>query len=83
MTRDDIRAAVVQGLTRIAPESDPAGIDPGADLREELDIDSMDFLRFVTGLHESLSVEIPEADYTKMGSLDACVAYLAARLAAA
>lgn len=79
MTNDEIRTIVLRVLRGIAPEADPAALDPGADLRDQLDIDSMDQLNFVLGLHEALGVEIPERDYPQLSSLDACVGYLAAR----
>lgn len=50
-----------------------------AALREQLDLDSMDALNFVVALHGALGVEIPETDYPKLVTLDACVEYLAAR----
>ena len=54
MKPDDIRRVVLEELSNIAPETDPAGIDPGTDLREALDIDFMDFLNFITALHKRL-----------------------------
>ena len=51
-----------------------------ADLREALDIDSMDFLNFITAIHHRLGVEIPELDYPKLVTLDGAVAYVAAKL---
>lgn len=81
MTEDQIRDAVVQALVRVAPEAEAASLPPGANLREELDLDSMDFLRVVTELHERLKVDVPEADYAKLATLEGCVAYLAKRLA--
>jgi len=80
MTREEIRALVAGALAEVAPEADLAQLPPGADLREELEIDSMDFLNFVIGLHRRTGVEVPEADYRKLATLDAAVAYLAARL---
>lgn len=80
MTRDEIIAAVVDELGKIAPEIDPDLIDRTADLREEFDIDSMDFLTFVTALHERMGIDIPEADYAKLETLDATVAYLETKL---
>jgi acyl carrier protein len=80
MTRDDIRNIVLQVLTDIAPEVDPQQVLPGVDLREQLDIDSMDFQNFVIGIHEQLQVDIPERDYPKCNTLDGCVNYLAPRL---
>ena len=79
MTPEEIRAVLVSVLHGIAPEVDPATIRPGADLRDELDIDSMDFLRFVVGIHERLGVDVPEADYPRVRTLEGAVGYVAAR----
>jgi acyl carrier protein len=83
MTRDDVTAVLIDELGRIAPEIDATGIDPDADLREELDIDSMDFLNLVAALHERLDLDIPEIDYPKLATLGHAVDYLAQRLGAA
>ncbi len=80
MTRDEIMAVVRTILGGIAPDVDLGQVKPDADLRDELDIDSMDFLHFVVGLHERLGVDVPEADYPLIRTLDGCIAYLAARL---
>ncbi len=82
MNREEIAAVVRSILGGIAPEVDMAQVSPGADLRDELDIDSMDFLRFVVGIHERLGVEVAEADYPRIRTLDGCVAYLSERCAA-
>jgi acyl carrier protein len=79
MTREDIRSVVLDTLAAIAPEADPAALRPDVPIREQLDLDSMDALNFVIGLHETLGVEIPEADYAKLTTVDRCVAYLEAR----
>ena len=79
MTKDEIRATVLRVLGDIAPEADPASLKPDVDLREQLDLDSMDVLNFVVGLHAALGVEIPEADYPKFATLDGGVEYLTAR----
>jgi acyl carrier protein len=79
VTSDEIRHAVLSILRGIAPEVDPSAVPGGADLRRELDIDSMDFLRFMVMLEERLGVSVPESDYPKVRTLDGCVAYLAAR----
>ena len=76
----DVRKAVKEELNNIAPEIDLAAIDPAGDLRETLDIDSMDFLNFITAIHHRLGVDIPELDYPKLVTLDGAVAYIAARL---
>jgi acyl carrier protein len=79
VTTDGVRATVLGVLGEIAPEADLAAVRPDVPLREQLDLDSMDVLNFVVGLHEALGVDIPEADYGKLATLDACVAYLEAR----
>ena len=83
MNPNDIRRVILEELSNIAPETDPAGIDPDADLREALDIDSMDFLNFITALHKRLGVPIPEADYPKLFTIDDATGYLALKLPAA
>jgi acyl carrier protein len=79
---DQLQVVVLTALSDVAPELDPATLDPKRDLRDQLDLDSMDFLNFVVGLHKALGIDIPEADYRKLGTLEACVAYLAAKLPA-
>ena len=83
MTKDDIRAAVLDALSSVAPEGDYERLKPDRPLRDQLDIDSYEFLNVVVHLHDQLGVDIPEADYQKLGTWDATVAYLAAKLGAA
>ena len=80
MTSDEIRTALLSCLTDVAPETADEEIEDDADLREELDLDSMDVLRWVQGIHKALGVEIPEEDYDKMTSLEDAIAYVATRL---
>jgi acyl carrier protein len=80
MTREDIRQAVVKALTSVAPEIDPRTLGPDQPFRQEFELDSMDFLNFVIGLHTTLGVDVPEADYGKLGTLNAAIDYLEARL---
>jgi len=82
MNDAEIRRAVIEILDNIAPETDPASIDPEADVRAALDIDSMDFLNFVTALHEKFAADIPEVDYPKLITIAGAAAYLAAKLRA-
>jgi acyl carrier protein len=76
MTKDQTRALVADILGGIAPEADLSAVRDDADLRESLDLDSMDFLNLVTALHERTGREIPEADYPKLFTLDGIAAYL-------
>jgi acyl carrier protein len=80
MNEADIRTVLQEELGNIAPEMDLHKLDPAADLREALDIDSMDFLNFVIAVHHRLGVDIPELDYPKLVTLDGAVGYLAAKL---
>ena len=82
MTSSDVRAVVMEALARIAPEVNLTSIDPSRGLRDELDLDSMDFLNLVQALHRRLGVDIPEVDYPQLASLDGAVAYLTAKVAA-
>jgi acyl carrier protein len=79
MKKDEIRETVLRVLSRIAPEADLSQIKPDLRIRDQLDIDSMDLLNLVIGLHKELKVDIPEVDYPKLATLDACIDYLAAR----
>jgi acyl carrier protein len=81
MSDIDVRKAVQEELGNIAPEIDFATVDPAADLREAIDIDSMDFLNFITAIHHRLGVDIPEVDYPKLVTLDGAVAYIKSKLA--
>lgn len=83
MTDADIRAIVQDELSNIAPEADFAALDAAADLRDALDIDSMDFLNFITAIHRRLGVNVPEPDYPKLITLDGAVNYLQGKLRAA
>jgi acyl carrier protein len=79
VTRDEVRAVVVHELSRIAPELDPTILRPDAPLRDQIDIDSMDFLNFIIALHDRVGVDIPEADYAKLSSLNTVVDYVSTR----
>ena len=78
-SRDEIRATIFDVLGAIAPEADPALIAPDRPLREQIDIDSFDFLNVIIRLHEALGVEIPEQDYAKLLTLNDAVDYLVTR----
>ncbi|MEZ5116572.1 MAG: acyl carrier protein [Candidatus Nanopelagicales bacterium] len=77
MSTETARASVQAALSRIAPEVDLDDVDPAADLREEADLDSLDFLSLVEALAADPGVEIPESDYARVRSLDDLVGYLA------
>ena len=72
------RRLILRVLSDIAPEIDIESLDATEDLRDQIDIDSVDFLNFVIGLHKELNVEIPDADVSKLVTLNGCIGYLLA-----
>ena len=80
-SQQEIQQAVVTALLSVAPEADPATLDPKRPIREQLDIDSMDFLNFIVALHHDLGVDVPERDYGKLATLESSVSYLLAKAA--
>jgi acyl carrier protein len=71
---------VFESLATVAPEIETATVNPDVSLRDQTDLDSMDFLRFVIELHRRLAVEVPETDYSKMATVTSAVDYLMSRL---
>ena len=76
MTTDDAMRAVVDALLDIAPDLEGAELPPEADLRTDLDLDSMDLVNLTAALSERLGADIPERDYSRMDTIGACAAYL-------
>jgi len=82
MNDTEIRDIVLEELQTIAPEADLASLEPVTSFRDQIDIDSMDFLNFMIALEKRLGVRIREVDYPKLSSLDGCISYLRDRLSA-
>jgi acyl carrier protein len=80
VTREEVRATMFRVLGEIAPEADLTALKPDVAFRDQLDLDSMDLLNVVIGLHAALGVEIPEADYASLATPDGCVDYLLSKL---
>lgn len=80
MKRVELEAAVRECLTAIVPGVDLDAVDPSADLREEIELDSMDMFNFVVALHKELGVDIPEVDVPKLVTLEGAVDYLSGKL---
>jgi len=80
MTDDEIKALVLRELSNIAPEIDPSQIDPTVNVRDQVDLDSMNVLDLMIAIHEATGVEIPEADYPKINTLNDFATYLSPRL---
>ena len=81
MSEDAVREKVLAILAELAPEVDVHALRPDVRLRDQMDIDSMDFLNFLIGVDEQLGVDIPEADYPRLATLDAIYRYLREKLA--
>jgi acyl carrier protein len=80
MNETELRAGVLAELRRIAPELEEGELAAAKPLRDQVDLDSMDWLNFIVALHERFQVEIPESDYARLGTLDETVAYLEGRI---
>lgn len=76
MTKDDIKQIVLDIIADIAPDEDLSDVQPAERLRDQLDLDSMDFLDIVMELRKQHGIEVPEADYPELASLDSCADYL-------
>jgi acyl carrier protein len=82
MTRQEIEHKVKGALISVAPELESMPLEPDLPLRDQVEIDSMDFLRFIMELHTQLGIEVPEADYPRLASLAGAVNYVAAKAGA-
>lgn len=76
MSGQDLKTTVLNVLVGVAPDIDATAVEPDENFRDQFDFDSMDFLNFAIGLHEATGIDIPEADYPKLSSLNGCVRYL-------
>ncbi|MFO8027775.1 MAG: phosphopantetheine-binding protein [Opitutales bacterium] len=76
MTEDQVKQIVIDIINEIAPDEDTSGLKSEVALREQMDLDSMDFLDIVMELRKQHGIEVPEADYPQLASLDSCAAYL-------
>lgn len=81
MDEATIRSSLIAILGRIAPELDPRELDDTEPLRDQIDLDSVDWLNVLVAVNEQLKVDIPETDYEKLRTLADLVRYLGARLA--
>ena len=76
MTKDDCRKLVIDIISDIAPDENLSDIKPEVRLRDQLQLDSMDFLDIVMELRKRHGIEVPEADYMQLASLESCANYL-------
>lgn len=73
---ESLESWVLELLTQVAPDVDPAAVRPEVDFREQFDFDSMDVYNFAVAIHGALGIDVPERDYRELTSLARCVAYL-------
>ena len=78
LSEDEMRSRILRLLGEIAPEADTTSLRPDVSFRDQLDLDSMDFLNFVVALHKEFHIEIPESDYPKYMTLNGCLTQLSA-----
>ncbi|MBL62697.1 MAG: acyl carrier protein [Opitutae bacterium] len=76
MDNEKIKQIVLDIIAEIAPDEDLSDVKPDQRLRDQLDLDSMDFLDIVMELRKQHGIEVPEDDYMKLESLDSCAEYL-------
>ena len=76
MTKEDIKQIVLDIISDIAPDEDLTAVKAEVRLRDQLSLDSMDFLDIVMELRKKHGIEVPEADYVKLASLESCADYL-------
>jgi len=76
MTKDECKKLVVEIIADIAPDEELGNLKPDVRLRDQLQLDSMDFLDIVMELRKRHGIEVPEADYGQLASLDSCADYL-------
>ncbi len=81
MTAEEVRQVVLDIIADIAPDEDLGGLKDEVSLREQIDLDSMDFLDIVMELRKRHKVEVPQEDYPKLATLESCVAYLSPKFA--
>ena len=80
MTADDIKHAVLEILADIAPDEDLSNLKDEVPFREQLEMDSMDFLDIVMELRKRYRIQIPEEEYTELASMSSTVKYLEPRM---
>ena len=82
MTKDETKQVVLEIIADIAPDEDISNLKSDIRLRDQMQLDSMDFLDIVMELRKRHNIEVPEADYPQLATLDSCAAYLTPKFAA-
>ena len=81
MNETELRRRILEALRSVAPEVEPSEIQANVRLRDQIDIDSMDYLNFLIAIHQGLGVDIPETAYGKLATIDDIVAFVAGQRA--
>jgi len=76
MIKKKIKAQITESLLQVAPEAEIDTLDPDISFRDQIEIDSVDFLQFVLDLEKKLEISIPDVDYPKLSSLNGCLSYI-------
>ena len=76
MTEEQVKQIVIDIINEIAPDEDTSNLKSEVNLRDQMDLDSMDFLDIVMELRKQYGIEVPEEDYPRLASLDSCADYL-------
>ncbi|QOY51952.1 acyl carrier protein [Candidatus Sulfurimonas baltica] len=80
MTKEELKRAIIEQILEIAPDVDESEIDPDANIQRSLEIDSFDFLKILTSLNEKVGIEVPEADYAKVDTVEHMAEYFSKHL---
>lgn len=80
MTTDQIKESIIKEILTVAPDIEEHEILPNENIQRSLEIDSFDFLKILTGLYKQLGVEVPEADYAKVDTLEHMIEYFSERI---
>ena len=83
MDMQDIQAKLLALLTEIAPDVEPAAVDPARNFRDQFDFDSMDTLHFAAAVSATFAIEVAESDYQQLASLRSAGEFVQARLGVA
>lgn len=75
MTKEELQSEIIKAILEIAPDVEADEIEVGENIQRSLEIDSFDFLKILTAMHEKTGVEVPEADYAKVGSVEEMANY--------
>ncbi|MEK6798314.1 MAG: acyl carrier protein [Planctomycetota bacterium] len=80
MGEQQIRQIILGIIASVAPDADVSKLRGELRLRDQLELDSMDFLDIVMELRKRHKVEVPKEDYPRLATLDGCVEYLSPKL---